>query len=124
MIDYDVGDMIVCIDGSFKNSYHVNHAKKPIEGSIYICRGFMPDDIGGVDDLAIWLVEIVNPVITVWDHFNGREVKLEPGFFARRFRKVKETKIDEFQKILKETPIDAKPDDEGLPSVRELENAQ
>lgn len=80
---FSVGQRVRCINGSFSYNALDWAERFPVMGAAYTIRGIGPQPhyLDRIADLAVWLEEIVNPLLT-----DGAE----PSFSASRFRAARE----------------------------------
>jgi hypothetical protein len=95
MIEWHVvGQRVVCIDDVMTEYRDEHH---PIKGQIYTIRDVVPPDRSG--QVSFRLCEIHNAPLEYLD-YPGQ--LLECAFYARRFRPVKKTSIEQFHRILRQ----------------------
>lgn len=103
MCEFQVGDMIVCIN----DTPDIGMCPHPVipdmnglmRGEIYTVRELYIEtrNVKNPDgEICVKLVEIVRMPILPWQP--------ETGYFAQRFRPVKKTSIEVFQQILEKPP--------------------
>lgn len=90
MIDFHIGQKVVCVDAS---PSHIGGKYRLVKGAVYTIRGF--DDEGGY--LGLYLEEIPDDPVRA-------PFKLPNGWYAWRFRPVKTTNISIFTAMLVPTP--------------------
>lgn len=95
MLDWKVGDQVVCIADNWKKNLWVK--QYPVKGCIYTIRDFT--DYHHDDRIGLLLEEIINPLATLKTPA-GDPVVLEPSFIYKRFKPVKKTNIDQFISML------------------------
>lgn len=90
MIPFEVGDKCVCIDDKpYKGGWY---GDPPKAGTTYTIKAIGPSPLWP-EQINLFLVEIAND-------WGGDDI----GFRASRFRPVKKTNIEVFQKILTKPP--------------------
>ena len=86
---FDVGQKVVCIDGTFPHSVLLYLRNLPHEGTVYTVRDIIPaqgwqeqDGVPGPETCAVLLAEVVNPPAP------HRKQWGECGFAPNRFREL------------------------------------
>lgn len=102
MIDYEVGDHVVCINDKFSASVRLLYRELPVEGQAYVVRGMrlgVLADNFKIGDVSVLLVGVNN------DHAKSASGH-EFGFRSDRFVRLQELKakavgekFDELEKI-------------------------
>jgi len=97
---FHVGQLVCCISESH-DWVNYGAVQFPRAKSVYSIRAVGLFPFGHFADLdeAVWLKEIVNPEMRFWG-----TPPVEPGFWAGRFRPVKDTSIEVFRSLLSPIP--------------------
>lgn len=83
------GSIVECIDDDFSELAFKVLEYMPVKGNWYVVRRVVYDNhFLPVEILGLHLEEIINPKRWFWNESFGRDVLLEPGFYACRFREV------------------------------------
>jgi hypothetical protein len=96
--EFDIGTIVVCIDGRGWNPGPIPGERFPCKGEILTIREIMIDNTPGKNDTIFFrFVEIANPIRI---EFTG-----EIAFARIRFRPVRKTDISIFTELLETPPL-------------------
>ena len=99
---FRVGQRVVCVD-TRKWPYLADRWTLPTRGVVYTVRAIVPCMADGYAEDGLRLVEIVNPKRMLCCP-SGRWQRIELCFRMSRFRPVRTTSIEVFQKMLEPVP--------------------
>ena len=100
---FRIGQRVVCVDTRKWPRDYDFRPKLPKRGAVYTVRAIVPCIADGYDEDGLRFVEIVNPRrLLRWP--SGRRQRMELCFRMSRFRPVRTTSIEVFQKLLEPLP--------------------
>ena len=100
-MSFHVGQHVVCIWDAWGRSHpKLAGVVWPVKGQVYTVREIRLIESREVTGLALWFMEISNPVVK----FKNVAEPMEVGFAARRFRPLNESRLDIFRAHLAPSP--------------------